>query len=39
MEFASGVVSVFPGPGTASSVAMDLAILANEIIGAVNMEL
>ena len=28
MEFSSGLVSVFPGPGTAASVALDIGILA-----------
>lgn len=31
MEFSSGVVSVFPGPGTGASVAMDVGILAHDI--------
>ena len=31
MELGSGVVSVFPGPGTAASVALDVGILVNEI--------
>lgn len=39
MEFASGCVSVFPGPGTGASVALDIGILAHEISKEVGSEL